>query len=185
MSAPWARGAAVLVVVLGVGTIALGARAWSVAQQLGVDRAAARQATARADSLARHSAQTRDRALVERLRAEARSTPGLVVTVALDSGTMTMWRDGLPLRTMPVTRANGANAAIARGTFAVTAVEGKKDSTVVRLGDGPALAGEPSARSTDSTPSAPVPPNTLRLRAADLKAIIPNLAVGVPVYIYE
>jgi hypothetical protein len=185
VSARWARGAVILLMVLSTAAGSLGYRAWKLAKALGADRAAARQARARSDSLVRHSATTRDRALVERLRAEARATPGLVVTVALDSGVMTLLRDGLPLRTMRVERATDPKIVMPRGTFAVSVVEGKKDSTTVRMGDGPVVVGEPATPPPDGSPLPPVPASTLRLRAADLKAIITNLAVGVPVYIYE
>jgi hypothetical protein len=182
MTGRWARGALALLVVLVAAVSTLGARAWKLGRALNADRLAAQRDRARADSLARHSAATRGRATIERLRAEAGSTPGLVVTLVLDSARLTLRRDGLPLREMAV-QLPTAGAALPRGTFAVTQVEGKKDSTTVRLGDGPSLYASPAAAPVPDT--AAVRPGAVRLLAKDFKAITPNLTVGVPVFIYE
>ncbi|MCU0623121.1 MAG: hypothetical protein MUF53_04565 [Gemmatimonadaceae bacterium] len=208
-----ARTGLVIVLVLGAGVAALGARAFDLARTTTAARRAAGSARASADSLAAHILATREQALVARLRAQARAMPGLLLAVALDSGEATLFRDGLPLRRMPVEQFAGPSPegapAVERGEYAVGRVAGARDSVEVpawawsaraqpvpevrrlRGGFGPVLVelvNGPSLYAVHTegplADSAFVLPGALRFRAKDLQAIKPNLAVGTPIYIY-
>lgn len=201
----------IVLVILGLGVSALGARAYDLARTTTQGRLGATRARATADSLAAHVVATREQALIARLRAQARAMPGLLLAVALDSNAATLFRDGLPLRRMPVERNASATGpdAVARGEYAVGQVFGPKDSVdlpaaawtargaaapegrrlkggmgpvAVLLVDGPWLY----ARHAEGplADSSFVLPGALRFSARDLQAIKPNLTVGTPIYIY-
>lgn len=207
------RLGAALLVILGAGVAALGGRAYHLGRVTLDGRRAAGVARASAESLGVRVAATREQALVARLRAEARALPGLLLAVALDSNEATLFRDGLPLRRMPVERATGplptGAPAMARGEYVVGRVAGPKDTVEVptwawtgrgmpapaerRLkgGLGPVvveLVDGPwlYARHPEGplADSAFVLPGALRFAPRDLQVLKPNLQVGTPVYIY-
>lgn len=118
---------------LAVAAAALGWWDWQAMSQVRRDRAAAAASRYRADSLAAQLVVLRDRAVVERLRGTARSTPGLALAVSLDSATLTMLRDGLPLRSMAVRLGRPDRRVpdvpgLARGSWVVDTVLGPKDA---------------------------------------------------------
>lgn len=187
-----------------------GWQATALGTRASADRAAAADAARLADSLAAHAAVTRDRVLAERLREEARRTPGLLLAVERDSGIATLVRDGLPLRRMPIEVGPGVNgAAVSRGAYPVVALLGPRDTVElppaawsgrgeavpevrrgrgllgpvpVRLQDGPYLYSRPAEGPLAD--EAALLPGSLRLAEADLRVLRPNLKPGVPVYIF-
>lgn len=208
-----ARTGLLVLLILAAAVAALGARAYDLAQVAVRHRSAASAARATADSLAAHIAATRERTLIARLRAQARATPGLLLAIVLDSSHATLFRDGLPLRQMPVERyagtATDSASVVARGEYTVGRVFGPKDSIEV-----PGIAwtarGEaaPAARTARGglgpvavelvdgpwlytrpaegplADSTFVLPGALRFAPRDLQAIKPNLAAGTTVLVY-
>lgn len=208
-----ARTGLLVLLILGASVAALGARAYDLAQVTVRQRSAAGAARAAADSLAAHIAATRERTLITRLRSQARATPGLLLAIVLDSGHATLFRDGLPLRQMPVERfagpATDSAANIARGEYTVARVIGAKDSVDVpspawtargeaapasrRLRGGlGAVAVElvdgpwlyVRAAEGPLADSMFVLPGALRFAPRDLQAIKPNLVAGTTVLVY-
>lgn len=207
-----ARTGLIVLVILGAGVAALGARAFDLAQRTVGNRRAASAARASADSLTAHVTATREQALIARLRAQVGSTPGLLLAIVLDSGSAVLMRDGLPLRRMRVERYAGTDAdqvIVPRGEYAVERVAGPKDTVdvpvaawtargeiapevrrlrgamgpvVVHLVDGPSLYTRPTGGPLAD--STFILPGALRFDGRDLQAIKPNLTVGTPVFIY-
>lgn len=126
------RGAALVTAIAAAAAVAVGWWDWQVLAVVRRDRDAAAMARRAADSLQVHAATLRDRVVSERLRGAARATPGLALAVSLDSASVTMLRDGLPLRRMvaafgrPDARIPDA-PALARGSWTVDTVLGPKD----------------------------------------------------------
>jgi hypothetical protein len=112
----------------------------------------------------------------------ARTTGNLHLAIAVDSNVLHLEQQGAILRSAPVEvgadgwqRAAGDSIPIAspRGVRRVEEVWG--DSVVVMTGGATLYRG-------DSTQ--PVRAGSVRIGAADLRSILPNLKAGVPVYFY-
>lgn len=208
------RGA-LLVTGLAAAAAAVGWWDWRAVAEIRSERTAAAGARRRADSLAALAAALRDRVVVERLRGAARATPGLALAVSLDSGSVTMLRDGLPLRRMGVSLGRAdprvpEAAGVTRGSWTVDTVLGPRDPwevpawawaarglpvpdrRIIKGALGPVGVlleeGGPTIYAVpDSGPLADstwVAPNAIRLRAADLKVLKPNLVPGTRVFVY-
>jgi hypothetical protein len=113
---------------------------------------------------------------------QARSAGDLHVSIAVDSGVLHLEQRGAVLRTARVDvgadgweRAAGDSVPIAspRGLRRVEEVRG---DSVVLLSGGATLYRD--------APGRPARPGSVRLDAADLKSILPNLKAGLPVYFY-
>ncbi len=113
---------------------------------------------------------------------QARTTGDLHLAIAVDSGVLHLEQHGAILRTAPVEvgadgwqRAAGDSIPIAspRGVRRVEEVRG--DSLVILTG-GATLYRDVATR--------PVRAGSVRMGAADLQSILPNLKAGLPVYFY-
>ncbi len=206
--------ARILAWVVSVAAVAAAA-AWNV--QLLADwrreSAAASRATRAADSLEAHTRTTRERALVERLRRDARAQPGVALAIDLDSAHLTLLRDGLVLRRLPVTLGAATSQAdaqaLGRGAFEVATVLGPKDRWEVPawlfterglpVPDTTAIRGAlgvAAVRLSDGPWIYALPtvgpladstytmPGAIRAKAKDLASVTPNVTVGTPVYIF-
>ena len=103
----------------------------------------------------------------------------------MDSGKIYFEREGAVLREMaaafgPETKAgpDSIPVVIPRGETSIAKATGDgitlSGGTVIAPSDAPSLA-------QDATP---IPPGSVRISRNDLKAILPNLAVGMRVYFY-
>jgi len=113
---------------------------------------------------------------------QARTTGDLHLAIAVDSGVLHLEQHGAVLRTAAVDvgadgweRAAGDSIPIAspRGVRRVEEVRG--DSLVMLTGGATLYRGAPGA---------PARAGSVRIGAADLASILPNLKTGLPVYFY-
>jgi len=113
---------------------------------------------------------------------QARTTGDLHLAIAVDSGVLHLEQHGAILRTASVAvgadgwqRADGDSIPIAspRGVRRVEEVRG--DSLVILTGGATLYRGEPGD---------PARAGSVRIGAADLRSILPNLRAGLPVYFY-
>ena len=113
---------------------------------------------------------------------QARTTGDLHLAISVDSGVLHLEQHGAILRTAAVEvgadgwqRAAGDSIPIAspRGVRRVEEVRG--DSLVILTGGATLYRGEPGERARAGS---------VRIGAADLKSILPNLRAGLPVYFY-
>jgi hypothetical protein len=113
---------------------------------------------------------------------QARTTGDLHLSVSIDSGVLHLEQKGAILRTAPVQvgadgweRAGGDSVPLAspRGVRRIEEVRG--DSLIILSGGAVIYRGAPQE---------PVRSGAVRIGAADLASILPNLKVGLPVYFY-
>jgi hypothetical protein len=125
------------------------------------------------------------RIALELARRQAKIAKTLHLSVAVDSGRIYLEREGAVLREMaaafgPETKAgpDSIPVVIPRGEMSVAAIDADKvtleGGTVIAATSAPSLA-------QDTTP---IPPGSVRIPLTDMKAIMPNLKVGMPVYFY-
>ena len=127
------------------------------------------------------------RIAIELARRQAKLAKALHLSVALDSGKIYLEREGAVLREMaaafgPETNVSDSGdsipVVIPRGERSVAKVSDTgiilEGGTVIAPSDAPSLA-------QDSTP---VPAGSVRISRNDLKAILPNLSLGMRVYFY-
>ena len=177
-------------------------------------RAGMEQETARLRELAAERAPTldslgslqeRERQVLarERGRATARSVVGLHLVIAVDSGTVALMRDGIPLRTAPA-RFRGARPSPASLTLSqlveraavppVTTVDSL--GNVVRtppverlverivLSDGTVLEGGDAAAAILGGDQPAAGPRAIVISRRDFAAIRPNLVRGMPAIVF-
>jgi hypothetical protein len=125
------------------------------------------------------------RIAIELARRQAKLEPKLHLSVAVDSGKIYFEREGAVLREMaaafgPETKSgpDSIPVVIPRGETSIAKATADgitlSGGTVIAASDAPSLA-------QDATP---IPPGSVRISRNDLKAILPNLAVGMRVYFY-
>ena len=129
--------------------------------------------------------QNKTRIAIELARRQAKLEKTLHLSVALDSGKMYLEREGAVLREMAV--AFGPEAKVGPDSIPVVVPRGETsvariDSDRVTL-EGGTVIGSTDAASPAQDP-APIPPGNVRISRTDLKAILPNLQLGMPVYFY-
>ena len=129
--------------------------------------------------------QNKTRIAIELARRQAKLEKTLHLSVTLDSGKMYLEREGAVLREMAV--AFGPEAKVGPDSIPIVVPRGetsvaKIDSDRVTL-EGGTVIGSTDAASPAQDP-APISPGNLRISKSDLKAILPNLQLGMPVYFY-
>ena len=129
--------------------------------------------------------QNKTRIAIELARRQAKLERTLHLSVALDSGKMYLEREGAVLREMAV--AFGPEAKVGPDSIPIVVPRGetsvaKIDSDRVTL-EGGTIIGASDAASPAQDPE-PIAPGNVRISKADLKAILPNLQLGMPVYFY-
>jgi hypothetical protein len=120
-------------------------------------------------------------------RRQAHFDPSLHLSIAVDSGVMYLERDGALLRVMRVALAPARVPGFksAKGdTAAMTLPRGQRTIQQVIDGDSPALVLNGDARIYAGADSDAVAAGNVRVAAADLKAILPNVSPGMSVYFY-
>jgi hypothetical protein len=131
------------------------------------------------------SEQDKLRVAIELARRQAQLDPRLHLSVAVDSGRMYLLRDGALLRDMVVTVAPEQAPRVKGDTAASVVPRGQR--TIVDIdSDTPALVLNGGTRiyASADTGVAAVSPGNVRAKAADLKAVLPNLQRGMSVYFY-
>ena len=129
--------------------------------------------------------QNKTRIAIELARRQAKLEKTLHLSVTLDSGKMYLEREGAVLREMAV--AFGPEAKVGPDSIPIVVPRGetsvaKIDSDRVTL-EGGTVIGSTDAASPAQDP-APISPGNLRISKSDMKAILPNLHLGMPVYFY-
>ncbi len=133
------------------------------------------------------SEQNKTRIALELARRQAKIEKNLHLSVSVDSGKIYLEREGAVLREMAAVF--GADTKVSNGTDSIPVVVPRGERTVARISDdGIALEGGTLIAPSDADPLAadtkPVPPGGVRIRRTDLKAIMPNLSLGMRVYFY-
>ena len=129
--------------------------------------------------------QNKARIAIELARLQARLEPKLHLSVVVDSGKVYFEREGAVLREMavafgPETKAgpDSIPIVIPRGEMSVAKATPDgiilSGGTIIAPSDAPSLAQDTN----------PIPPGSVRISRNDLKAILPNLTVGMRVYFY-
>lgn len=133
------------------------------------------------------SEQDKVRLALELAKRQAHFDPRLHLSIAVDSGVMYLERDGALLRVMRVALAPAAVPGFkaAHGdTTAATLPRGQRTIQQVISGDSPALVLNGDARIYAGADSDAVAAGNVRVDAADLRAILPNVSAGMSVYFY-
>lgn len=118
---------------------------------------------------------------------QAHFDPRLHLSIAVDSGVMYLERDGALLRVMHVSLAPAEVPGFksAKGdTSAATLPRGERTIQQVIDGESPALVLNGDARIYAGADSDAVAAGNVRVSAADLRAILPNVSPGMTVYFY-
>ena len=122
---------------------------------------------------------------LELARRQAKLEKALHLAISIDSGTMTLEREGAVLREMPV--AFGAETKVGPDSIPVVIPRGET-SIVKAAAEGITLSGGTTIHPSDATAlaqdAAPIPPGSIRVRRSDLKAILPDLNAGMRVFFY-
>jgi len=129
--------------------------------------------------------QNKTRIALELARRQAKIEKSLHLSVAVDSGKIYLEREGAVLREMAA--AFGPEAKVGPDSIPVVVPRGQ--FSVARLDENAiALEGGTMITATDtaspSQDATPIPPGSVRISRTDLKAIMPNLRPGIPVYFY-
>jgi hypothetical protein len=117
-------------------------------------------------------------------RRQAHFDPQLHLSIAVDSGVMYLERDGALLRVMQVTLAPARVPGVAGDSGAVIMPRGQRTVQQVVEGDAPALVLNGDARIYAGSDTDSVAAGNVRVAAADLRAILPNVSAGMTVYFY-
>lgn len=127
------------------------------------------------------------RIALELARRQAKLEKTLHLSVAVDSGKIYLEREGAVLREMAA--AFGPDGMVGNGADSIPLVVPRGQRSIVKLDDsGITLDGGAVIRPTDAPSlaqdSTAIPPGSVRIRRADLRAIMPNLHPGMRVYFY-
>ncbi len=129
--------------------------------------------------------ENKTRITVELARRQAKLEKALHLAISIDSGTMTLEREGAVLREMPV--AFGPETKVGPDSIPVVVPRGET-SILQAAAEGITLSGGTTIRPSDATAlaqdGAPIPPGSIRVRRSDLKAILPDLNAGMRVFFY-
>ena len=120
-------------------------------------------------------------------RRQAHFDPRLHLSIAVDSGVMYLERDGALLRVMKVSLAPAKVPGFKTSTgdtAAATLPRGERTIQQVIAGESPALVLNGDARIYAGADSDAVAAGNVRVAAADLRAILPNVGPGMTVYFY-
>lgn len=125
------------------------------------------------------------RITLELARRQAKLEKRLHLSVAVDSGKIYLEREGAVLREMAA--AFGPEAKV--GPDSIPVVIPRGETSVARATrDGITLDGgtviAPSDAPSLAQDNVPIPPGSVRISRTDLKAILPNLSIGMRVYFY-
>ncbi|MEO8575880.1 MAG: hypothetical protein ABI556_04230 [Gemmatimonadales bacterium] len=122
---------------------------------------------------------------IELARRQAKLAEKLHLSVAIDSGKIYLEREGAVLREMavafgPETRSgpDSIPVVIPRGETSIA----KATADGITLDGGTIIA--PSDAASLAQDTSPIPPGSVRISRNDLKAILPDLNVGMRVYFY-
>lgn len=133
------------------------------------------------------SEQDKVRLALELAKRQAHFDPRLHLSIAVDSGVMYLERDGALLRVMRVALAPAKVPGFKSpqgDTTAATLPRGQRTIQQVIDGDAPALVLNGDARIYAGADSDAVAAGNVRVDAADLRAILPNVSAGMSVYFY-
>jgi hypothetical protein len=133
------------------------------------------------------SEQNKARIALELAKRQAKIEKTLHLSVAVDSGKIYLERDGAVLREMAAMF--GPDTKVSNGADSIPIVVPRGQRSVAKISDdGIVLEGGTLIAPSDANPLAtdntPVPPGGVRISRTDLKAILPNLSVGMRVYFY-
>ena len=120
-------------------------------------------------------------------RRQAKLEKKLHLSVAVDSGKIYLEREGLVLREMAA--AFGPDGVVRTGNDSIPVVVPRGERLVAKLDDGRITldGGTVISASDAASPvqdSSTLPPGSVRISRNDLKAIMPNLSLGMRVYFY-
>lgn len=120
-------------------------------------------------------------------RRQAKIEKTLHLSVSVDSGKIYLERDGAVLREMAALF--GPDVKVSNGADSIPVVVPRGERTVAKItDDGIGLEGGTIIAPSDANPLAtdrnPIPPGAVRISRTDLKAIMPNLSLGMRVYFY-
>ena len=141
---------------------------------------------ARTDAIV-ESEESKARIALELARRQAKIEKTLHLSVSVDSGKIYLEREGAVLREMAALF--GPDVKVSNGTDSIPVVVPRGERTVAKLtDDGIGLEGGTIIAPSDANPLAsdrnPIPPGGVRISRTDLKAIMPNLSLGMRVYFY-
>ena len=129
--------------------------------------------------------QNKTRIALELARRQAKIAKNLHLSIAVDSSKVYLEREGAVLREFaaafgPETKAgpDSIPVVIPRGEMTVA----KFSEDAITLEGGTVIAATDAASPSQDT--TPIPPGSVRISRADLKAILPNLTAGMPVFFY-
>ncbi len=178
---------AVLFLFLVAGDMWLFYRRTAYAQETTRLRAGMTVAERRKSDLAVQSEQDKVRLAVELAKRQAHFDSRLHLSIAVDSGVMYLERDGALLRVMRVALAPAVVPGFktANGDSTTTTLpRGQRTIQQVIDGGAPALVLNGDARIYAGADSGAVTAGNVRVDAADLRAILPNVSAGMSVYFY-
>jgi len=178
---------AVLFLFLVAGDMWLLYRRNAYAQETARLRAGMTDAERKKSDFVVQSEQDKVRLALELAKRQAHFDPRLHLSIAVDSGVMYLERDGALLRVMRVALAPAKIPGFKSAdgdTTAVTLPRGERTVQQVIDGDSPALVLNGDARIYAGADSGAVAAGNVRVDAADLRAILPNVSAGMSVYFY-
>jgi len=177
--------ASFLFLLLVAGDMWLAYRRYAYTQEIDHLRQGMTSAERRKSDLVVNSEQDKLRMALELARRQAHLDSHLHLSIAVDSGVMYLERDGALLRVMPVkVAAARVPGAPATDTAAQALPRGERTVQQVIDGNQPALVLNGDARIYAGTDTGAVAAGNVRANAADLRAILPNVSAGMPVYFY-
>ncbi|HEY8312220.1 MAG TPA: hypothetical protein VIG47_16760 [Gemmatimonadaceae bacterium] len=177
----------VLFLLLVAGDMWLFYRRNAYGQEITSLRAKMTSAERNKSDIAVQTEQDKVRLALELAKRQAHFDPHLHLSIAVDSGVMYLERDGALLRVMRVSLAPAQVPGFKSktgDTTAVTLPRGQRTIQQVIDGDSPALVLNGDARIYAGADSHAVAAGNVRVDAADLKAILPNVSAGMSVYFY-
>lgn len=133
------------------------------------------------------SEESKARIALELARRQAKIEKTLHLSVSVDSGKIYLEREGAVLREMAALF--GPDTKVSNGADSIPVVVPRGERTVAKISDdGIGLEGGTIIAPSDANPLAtdakPIPPGGVRISRNDLKAIMPNLSLGMRVYFY-
>lgn len=177
--------ASVLFLLLVAADMWLGYRRYAYTQEIDRLRSGMTSAERHKSDIVIESEQDKLRMALELARRQAHLDTHLHLSVAVDSGVMYLERDGALLRVMRVALAPArVPGAPATDTSATALPRGERTVQQVIGGNQPALVLNGDARIYSGADTDAVSAGNVRASEADLRAILPNVSAGMPVYFY-
>jgi hypothetical protein len=178
---------AAVFLLLVIGDMWLFYRRQAYGQEISRLRANMTEAERKKSDVVMQSEQDKVRLAIALAKRQAHFDPRLHLSIAVDSGVMYLERDGALLRVMRVALAPARVPGVRSGkgdTTAATLPLGERTVQQVIGGDSPALVLNGDARIYAGADSDTVAAGNVRVDAADLRAILPNVSAGMTVYFY-